>query len=421
MGLNFLENLGFNEAPTPLSSLSELNDTGKSQEEQLKQTDDDTQITEGQPTRDALPSINALEDTTSTSESAEDATKTDKSKESKNTSDKKYISFLKELNEKLGITEDFKEEDYEDSIDTIIDYLEEWSDTTAESKLDTHIKTNLNPELQKYLDLIDSGVDAETSVSIISDIKALAKVTPEKIEEDIEVAKSVYTQYLKNTTTFSAEKIRKEVDRIEKLGTIEEEAKEVLPDLVKLVQTKEQQALLNAQQIEKQKELKRQKDAQAIQEYLTSTEEIGGIKLNKKLKDNWMKEYNNIRTSNGDTAQPIAVTREQDPNQFDALLRFYHSIGLFKFDGRSKQFKPDFSALESLGVKKAVNKFQESVESEAAKAKKGGLSPDSIELTPDKQEHLSRAKEVADYFKKIKEASNLEMYNIDASKETSNY
>lgn len=423
MGLNFLENLGFNEAPQPLASLSELSnvaqtDDGKSEADKLKQTDDGNQEGNNQPvnTDSGLLSFDGAQPNT---EDTKTPTPDDKTKNQPGkTSDKKYVSLLKELNEKIGIFEEFKEEDFEDNLDTIIEYLEEWSDTTAESKLDTHIKSNLNPEVQRYLDLIDTGVSREDAAEIMKDYKSLASITPEKITEDTQTAKDVYAQYLRNTTTFSSDKIKKEVERIEKLGTIEEEAKEILPELIKIVENKEKQAVYNAQRQQEMARIREEKEAKAVQEFLNSTNEIGGIKLSKRAKDKWLKEYSTVRTPDGNLVPPIVQTRAQNPNEFDALLRFYNSIGLFNYDGRSKTYKPDFEALKSLGMKESVQKFSDSVASENARSKAGGQSPESIDLTPDKKEMVDRMKEWSKAYKASKDNNP---YNIIAGDESNSY
>jgi hypothetical protein len=74
----------------------------------------------------------------------------------------------------------------------------------------------------------------------------------------------------------------------------------------------------------------------ALQDYINSTEEVGGIKLSK-LKDNWMKEYQLVDTEDGSKVNPVFQNRANNPQEFDALFRLYNSLGLFKMGWKQQE------------------------------------------------------------------------------------
>lgn len=126
-----------------------------------------------------------------------------------------------------------------------------------------------------------------------------------------------------------------------------------------------------------------------------STEEIGGIKLTPKMKERWMKEYGVVKTEEGKTLNPILATREMDPNKFDALLRLYHTMGLFKYDRRKNDFVPDFSAIKSLGKNEAISELHRAVESDNLSRRTGSIAESNVDFDVEKEDHKKRWAELA--------------------------
>jgi hypothetical protein len=236
----------------------------------------------------------------------------------------------------------------------------------------------LNPLQKKFTDLVEKGVTPEDAGNLVISYKALDGVSEESLYEDKEKAKAVVKEYLKKTTKFSEAKINKEIELKDELGTLEDDAKEFLPEL-KTILKEDEDNLIKAKQEEELYRVNEQKaKARELQDYLNNVENIGGFTLNKTLKEKWKREYAlvEIETPQGKVAvQPVQAARMNNPTEFDALMRLYNTLGLFKFDNRKKTFTPDFSALKSLGAKETISEFEKALETEGVRKKyKGGAS-----------------------------------------------
>jgi hypothetical protein len=91
--------------------------------------------------------------------------------------------------------------------------------------------------------------------------------------------------------------------------------------------------------------------------------------------------------------QPVQAARLNNPSEFDALMRLYNTLGLFKYDARKKSFSPDFSALKALGAKETISEFEKAVASSSERARqKGGAA---IQYDDDsKQNEIDKWKEL---------------------------
>lgn len=397
MALDFLNSLQIEEQP--LLNLSEVeNKSAAPSDITDKSTEDpvDSVTDNGNPS-DLLP-ITEI----STDDDLEDLkpnnsgtnSSSDKKPDAKSSS-KKYAAIIKALHEKTGAFEDFNEEDFEDSPESFLDYLDTYAYKNAENLANEYIQKNLNPLQQKFIDLVESGISEEDAGDLVKGYKLSDNITEDTLTENPEKAKKLFSEYLKYTTSFSEERIKKEVEKREDLGTLVDDALEILPEFKEVLSNAEEQLKENLKARDLQQKEFQARQAKELQEYLESTEEIAGIKLTKKMKENWMKEYSVIKTEDGRQLNPILATREVDPNKFDALLRLYHTIGLFKYDARKKDFVPDFSVLKSLGKTEAIKELHNAVESDSLKRRTGHADYDSMELDVDKEEHKKRWAELS--------------------------
>jgi hypothetical protein len=413
MDLDFLENLSLHEKNVaPLLSISEMEDM-----ESRLEKDEEEEGKEGKETPSYKDNSGLVPFTNEDNEDLDNNEGDEPSKKEENKTKptpgqiKKYAAIIKALEEKTGEKfEDFNEEDFEDTPESFLDLLENWNFKKASNMLEDHIKENLSPLQQKFVELVDQGVSESAAADIVKNIKAISDVTPERLDESEDLAKGVYAQFLRLTTAFSDSKIKKEVDRLEELGTIIEEAKDVLPDVTTMIKARERQEVEAIKQREEQSKKLSERQMAELQEYINNTEEVGGIKLNKKLKDNWMKEYQLVPTEQGNKVNPVFQNRANNPQEFDALFRLYNAMGLFKWDARSKKYSPDFSAIKSLGKKDAISDLERAVTYEKNKnLNNSGFGLESTEV-PEKDEMIKRLKEIKDFESKKK--SNTIDFNI---------
>jgi len=265
---------------------------------------------------------------------------------------------LKALYEKEGL--EFNEEEFDGTIESYLTLQEDLSDRKAQVKLDSHIQNNLNPLNKKFIELVDSGVPVEDAADLMKSLKTISQINKDDISSDLELAEKIQKEYLRNTTNFSAEKIEKEIKKSKEAGVLMEEAESNYDELVEVVINYEAQLKQEVAKQSHYQQAQAQKQLQDLQDFIESTEEIGGIKLSKKLKESWTKEYQTVEAG-GQKVNPIFATRQKDEAKFDALLRFYHTIGLFKYDTRKKDFIPDLSVLKNVGKADVIKELEAAI------------------------------------------------------------
>lgn len=400
--MDFLQGLQINEV-TPLMSITDVEKAGQSFSN--KENEDKENLSELEKTKElentnsgGLMPITGLVETINEEEVR-------KKEIEKTTPTSEYLALLKEIQEKTGELEDFTPDEFKGDKDEFIEILESIVYKNAEEKANEYIKENLPADYQKYLELVDSGVSEQDSADLIKNLKSISNITSEKLDESEDLAKSTYAQYLKLTSSWNDNKIKKEVERLTELGTIIEEAKESLPELTQIITNRETYLKAEAKKAEEAERIKKEKEIKQTKEFLENTEEIAGIKFNKKMKDNWIKQYTPVKTPDGQLTTPLGLKQSYNPQEFLALVNFYDSIGLFKYDNKSKKFNPDFSFLKSLGTKEAVNQLSSALTAEKNKAiSKTGYSGDQDEV---KQEELiKRFEQIQQTWEKQKLANN---------------
>ena len=271
---------------------------------------------------------------------------------------------LQALYDKEGI--EFKPEEFDGTIESFLELQEKLSDEKAQAKLTSHIETNLNPLNKKFVELVDEGVSEEDAGSLIKMLKQVQSIDKGTISEDLSAAEKVYRSYLKATTNFSDTKIEREIKGKKEAGTLLDEAEETYDELVRVIENYEEDLKREAEANAKAVQYRQRENAKRLQDFLESTEEIAGITLTKPLKEKWLKEYQTVE-ANGQRVNPIFATRAEDPDKFDALMRFYHSIGLFKYDKKKKDFMPDLSVLKAVNKKDVVKDLEKAIKASADK------------------------------------------------------
>jgi hypothetical protein len=299
---------------------------------------------------------------------------------------------LKALYEKEGL--EFNEEEFDGTIESYLTLQEDLSDRKAQVKLDSHIQNNLNPLNKKFIELVDNGVSVEDAADLMKSLKTISQINKDDISSDLELAEKIQKEYLRNTTNFSPEKIEKEIKKSKEAGVLMAEAESNYDELVEVVSNYEAQLKQEVVKNTQAQQAKAQKQLQDLQDFIDSTEEIGGIKLSKKLKESWTKEYQTVE-ANGQKVNPIFATRQKDEAKFDALLRFYHTIGLFKYDTRKKDFIPDLSVLKNVGKADVIKELEAAISNNNQK----GINRSLATSSTDTMEQV-----INDGYKKLEEA-----------------
>lgn len=312
-----------------------------------------------------------------------------KTQKSTNGGNVSYKEIISKLAEKIGFEEELNLDDFEDNEETLSHFVENVLYNTAEKMTDDYINSNLN-EIQKvFVNLVENGVSEEAAASLAKDYKSFKAIDKETIADDQKVAANVFKLYLEKTTKFSPEKIAKEVEDAIDLGYIEKKAVESYDELEDILKNEEEQLIQQAKFYEQKQALKTKEELNRLANYI-QTADVGDVKLNKIARNKWASEFNNTVEINGQKVAPIIATKMQDPVKFDALLRLYHSMGLFNFDKKSGEFKPDFTTLSSNFNKKTVDSFKRAVNQESVRRNVSTQDNSSDVLGMNKDEYLKR-------------------------------
>ena len=190
-------------------------------------------------------------------------------------------------------------------------------------------------DFKEYATLKDLGIDTKQAQALIS-----AKIEFDSIkEEDLdkedaeELRREILVRNFKNTTKFSDEKIKKQVDLIVDAGKDLEEAKEALSSIQEY--NKEQIEVAKKSKIQEEQNKKAQRDSLIKQysEFIDKLEEPApGVKINKQTKE---KLKQKVLSGN------IWEVRAKDPVKFDTMVTYLVENGALegKFDKTAAKAK----------------------------------------------------------------------------------
>lgn len=403
MALDFLNSLKVEEQP--LMSISEMGNISTEEHQQQPDegnSDEPKVITDIADSSGLLP-ISNMVNQDDEPEPNNKASKADKPEPTSaaSSSSKKYAAIIKALHEKTGAFEGFNEEEFEDTPESFLEYLDGYATKNAENLANSYINHNLTPLQQKFVSLVEEGLSEENAAEIVKGYKLSDNITEDILIEDPDKAKKLYAEYLRFTTAFSEDRIKKEIQEKEDAGTLIDKALDIIPEFKGLLAEQEEEYKKEVKHTIQQQQQFQQRLAEDLNNYLQSTEEIGGIKLNKTLKNKWVNEYGLVEV-NGKKINPVLATREADPNKFDALLRLYHAMGLFKYDAKKQDFVPDFSVIKTTSKNETITNLQKAVEFESEKRRSSSFgSNDTYDFDVEKEDHKKRWAELAKKLKTI--------------------
>jgi hypothetical protein len=91
----------------------------------------------------------------------------------------------------------------------------------------------------------------------------------------------------------------------------------------------------------------------------TTPEIIPGIKLTKPTREKIMKSITVpiAKDEAGNPLNPVMVTRGKNPDAFEMMIHYYHSLGLFNIDDEGNM-NPDFSKIAKVQKTKAADEMR---------------------------------------------------------------
>jgi len=280
----------------------------------------------------------------------------------------RYQALIKDLMKDdifLGVDEEEIEGMLEDaSADTVKKLMARTLETQFQSQTESWMN-NFSGAKKRFLEIEDKFSDTDQAIQMAQRLDYLDNVSESAIAEDTNLQKNIYFEYLlgKDFSDAEARSMVEEADGIDKL---EEKAQRALPSLRKAAST----IVARAEQ-DKMHKLENYKNAQNQQfnNLMTAVdakeEFIGGLKLNKTIKD---KVKTNMTTpvykdESGREYTSLMYKQMKQPAEFQALMSYYDQLGLFDVSKDGK-FSPNIDKIKKVAKTRAVSELDRVLASE---------------------------------------------------------
>lgn len=257
-------------------------------------------------------------------------------------------------------------DDFDGSIDSIKSIFETTVDSVANEKVSKY-KDNFSGAKKQFLEIEDAFSDERLAMKVAQDLQFYKTVTPEQISEDENVQKALYAQSL-YSRGFTQDKVEEAIEDAITLGKLEQKAQEVHPSLLKGAEQYVENSRRQKEAIVAQRQEQEQQSFNDLMESIDSREHmIKGLPFTKTHKD---KVKTSMATTvytdkNGRAYNDVGHKQFQNPKEFDALLHYYNSLGLFNVDSETGKFKPDLSKLKKTVKSDAVKELDNIIADEA--------------------------------------------------------
>jgi len=250
-------------------------------------------------------------------------------------------------------------EDFDGSLESLQNQLETNIEGKAEEKVSKYID-NFSGAKKTFLEIEDAFEDERLAMTVAQDLEFFKTVTDEQLEHE-EVQKALYAKSLQ-ARGFSNDKIGEMIDDAITLGKLGVKAREVLPSLTAGAQKYVEDS--RAAKLAKIQESKAREEAE-FKSMLASIDEketiVSGLPFTVKHKEKLKNSISNtvFRDESGKEYNTVGYKQMKNPKEFETLLHYYDSLGLFNLDEKTGQFKPDLSAIKRNVKSKATKELDE--------------------------------------------------------------
>lgn len=226
-----------------------------------------------------------------------------------------YAKYLKEE----GILPNFEVEKFDGTIEGLRDGM--YSEIA--NGIDAYKQTLPEP-IKQLINHYEEGVPLKALLDIDEQRVKYASFNEESLSDE-DTQKQLVREYYSLTTKLSAEKIEKHITRLSDLQELEDEAKNILPELIAMQADEERQLVEQARALQEQAEQNRLAELETLRSTLEGTEEvIPGTKISEMLRQ---KIYKNLTTPVGYTEDGTPVNRlgayrMQNPVKTEILLNY---------------------------------------------------------------------------------------------------
>jgi len=220
-------------------------------------------------------------------------------------------------------------------------------------------KNSFSGAKKKFLEIEDAFTDADTAIQVAQRLEFFENLSESELSENTELQKQVYFEYLKGKN-FSDAEAYEAIEEADAINKLEEKAAKAIPELRKEAQTFVAQSKREKEAYQEKLKADYEENYQRLMSTIEEREEfVPGLKLNKVSKE---KIKNNITTpvykdpKNGKEYTSLMYKQMRNPNEFQMLINYYDSIGLFNLDKEGK-FTPDISKIKNAAKTKAVSEL----------------------------------------------------------------
>ncbi len=262
----------------------------------------------------------------------------------------RYQALIKDLaNEEIfeGTTEEEMEEMLKDaSADTIKKLMELTVDTKLKAKQSAWLN-NFDGAKRRFLEIEDKFSDTDTAIQMAQRLEFFDNLTEQNLSEDTNLQKNLYFEYLVGKN-FSEEEAREMVEEADGIDKLYEKASSALPALKR--EATQFVANSEAEKIQAQENYSKQQQEQFenLMQTVDSKEFfIDGLKINKTVKDKIKSNMTSpvYKTEDGRELTSLMYKQMRSPGEFQALMSYYDTIGLFDVDKEGK-FSPNIEKIK---------------------------------------------------------------------------
>ena len=294
--------------------------------------------------------------------------------DSSDSSSSPFLAFAKDRSDE-GVFLEFTDEDWKELVERNEGdesaALKELSNISMQEMVKSGVdsfKESLSDEERNLYEAKEKGLPVDEYSTAKRNFDKYSKITEDSISDDVELQEDLVSKSLE-IRGFSPEEITEEIEGYKALENLELKAKKAL----KIVPTAYKNKMVGLEEGAKSAEESRQNGIRQrvakMKGLIEQTPEIiPGIKLNKTTREKIMKSMTVpvAKGKNGEPLNPVTATRAKNPEAFEMMIHYYHSLGLFDIND-SGQMSPDFSKIAKVQKTKATDEMRSIFETKGKK------------------------------------------------------
>ena len=278
-----------------------------------------------------------------------------------------YKALMKELVSSgvLTVEELEKLDELPGTLDTIKELVSKTVETGVKQNQENW-KKNLDPTKKRFLEIEDAFDATDQAILMAQRLEFFDNVDTAAVQSDVDLQKQIYFELLKSKN-FSDQDAIEAINDAEAINKLQDKALKAIPEL-----RKQEHTVVEHARFEKETKTKAEQEAQSkMFESLVSNIEsrdsfVDGLNLNKVAKDKLKTNIMNPVHKDPETGveyNSLMYKQKRNPVEFEMLINYYDTIGLFNLDKEGK-FRPDITKLKSVAKTAAINELDKVIASE---------------------------------------------------------